>query len=309
MSLRGLGYLGLAVTDLAPWRGFATDLLGLMPTSAPTKQAGEDGSLFFRMDDRSWRLAIHPAEHDGLAYIGWELADQSALDAAIERARKAGVEVETHCERECAARGVAAMARLRDPSGFVQELFTGALHDFDTPFVSPAGVSGFLTQGLGIGHLMLAVPDCRRAEAFYVDVIGMRVTDRMDMGGGKGAVFLRASPRHHSLAVTDVLPVSGLHHFMIEAQQLEDVGRAWDRVQDLGIPIKMSLGQHANDPVVSFYAECPSGFDVEFGWKGLIVDETTWSVREFSGSGEIWGHRGVAMESITKARNDNSGPS
>jgi 2,3-dihydroxybiphenyl 1,2-dioxygenase len=259
------------------------------------------------MDDRSWRLAIHPAEHDGLAYIGWELADQSALDAAIERARKAGVEVETHCERECAARGVAAMARLRDPSGFVQELFTGALHDFDTPFVSPAGVSGFLTQGLGIGHLMLAVPDCRRAEAFYVDVIGMRVTDRMDMGGGKGAVFLRASPRHHSLAVTDVLPVSGLHHFMIEAQQLEDVGRAWDRVQDLGIPIKMSLGQHANDPVVSFYAECPSGFDVEFGWKGLIVDETTWSVREFSGSGEIWGHRGVAMESITKARNDNSG--
>ena len=57
MSLRGLGYLGLAAADPAAWRNFATDLLGLMPASAPTKQAGEDGSLLFRMDDRRWRLA------------------------------------------------------------------------------------------------------------------------------------------------------------------------------------------------------------------------------------------------------------
>ena len=307
MGLQGLSYLGLASTDPAPWRAFATDLLGLMPTAAPTKAAAEDGSLFFRMDTRSWRLAVHPAQQNGLAYVGWELADRPAFDAAIERARAAGAEVEQPGEVLRAARGVTELARFRDPWGFVHELFTGAPYDFEVPFLSPAGVSGFLTQGVGIGHLMVTVPDFREAEAFYVDAIGLRVTDRMDMDGGKGASFLRASPRHHSLAITDVFPEPGFHHFMIETQQLDDVGRAWDRVQDLGIPVKMSLGQHANDPLVSFYAETPSGFDVELGWKGLIVDEASWTVREFGGSGELWGHRGAAMEPITQARANASG--
>ncbi len=307
MGNQSLSYLGLMSTDPASWRTFATELLGLMPTAAPTKAAAEDGSLFFRMDTRSWRLAVHPAEKNGLGYMGWELADRPALDAAIERASAAGAEIETPSEALRAARGVTALASFRDPWGFVHELFTGAPHDFDAPFHSPAGVSGFLTEGLGFGHLMVTVPDFREAEAFYVDALGLRVTDRMDMGGGNGASFLRASPRHHSLAITDVFPEPGFHHFMIEAQRLDDVGRAWDRVQDLGIPIKMSLGQHANDPIVSFYAETPSGFDVEFGWNGLIVDEASWTVREFGGSGELWGHRGAEMESIADARTDASG--
>jgi 2,3-dihydroxybiphenyl 1,2-dioxygenase len=197
---------------------------------------------------------------------------------------------------------VTALARFRDPWGHVHELFCGAPTDFERPFASPAGVSGFRTEGLGMGHLLLTVPDHERAEDFYVKALGLRVTDRMDMGSGKGVVFLRAGPRHHSLALTDLLPEPGLHHFMIEGLRLEDVGRAWDRAQDLGAPIKMSLGQHANDPLLSFYAETPSGFDVEFGWNGLVIDESTWTVREFAGSGELWGHRGTAMDAIHDAR-------
>jgi len=306
MGLRGLGYLGLASGDPAAWQGFATQLLGLMPAPGPGESAGRDGSLFFRMDARSWRLAVHPAERSGLAYAGWELADRPALAAAVERARAAGAAVE---QVDATLRGATEVHRFRDPWGFVHELFTGASHELELPFASPVRLSGFLTEGLGMGHLMLCVPDFRQAEDFYTAALGLRVTDRMDMGGGKGGSFLRAGPRHHSLAVVDVLPEPCFHHFMLEAQRLEDVGSAWDRVQDLGIPIKMTLGQHANDPLVSFYAETPSGFDVEFGWNGLIIDDATWSAREFSGSGELWGHRGVAMESITDARAAASGGS
>jgi 2,3-dihydroxybiphenyl 1,2-dioxygenase len=196
---------------------------------------------------------------------------------------------------------VTELLRFRDPWGHVHELFCGAPHDFDAEFVSPAGASGFVTEH-GMGHLLLTVPDCARAESFYTRALGLRVTDRMDMGGGRAAVFLRASPRHHSLALTDVLPQPGLHHFMLEARRLEDVGRAWDRVQDRGVPIQMTLGQHANDPLVSFYVETPGGFGVELGWNGMLIDEATWSVREFGGRGEIWGHRGAAMEAISEAR-------
>jgi 2,3-dihydroxybiphenyl 1,2-dioxygenase len=299
MPLRGLGYLGLAASDLAPWQAFATGLLGLMPTSAAGR--GGDAPLRFRMDVRTWRIAVHRGEPSGLAYAGWEAADRDGLEAVAARLRAADVAVERPGADERAARGVAELLRFRDPWGQVHEVFSGALHDFDAPFASPAGVSGFVTEN-GLGHLLLAVPDCGRAEAFYTRALGLRVTDRMDMGGGRRTVFLRASPRHHSLALTDVLPATGLHHFMLEARTLEDVGRAWDRAQDLRVPIHMTLGQHANDPLVSFYAETPAGFGVEFGCHGMLVDDATWAVREFGGKGEIWGHRGAAMEAISEAR-------
>ncbi len=297
MPLRGLGYLGLATPDLAPWRGFASALLGLMPAAG----AQPDGALRFRMDRRFWRVAVHPAARAGLAYAGWEVADRAGLAALAERLRAAGVAVEEPPAAERALRGVGDLLRFRDPFGQVHELFCGAAHDFDSDFASPAGVSGFVTEH-GMGHLLLTVPSCAEAEAFYTRALGMRVTDRMDMGGGRSVVFLRASPRHHSLACTDLLPQPGLHHFMLEAARLEDVGRGWDRALEQRVPIQMTLGQHANDPMVSFYVETPAGFGAELGWNGMLIDEASWCVREFSGRGEIWGHRGVAMEEIQAAR-------
>lgn len=297
MPLRGLGYLGLATRDLAPWSAFATGFLGLLPAA----ETPPDGSLRFRMDQRLWRIAVHRAAQGGLAYAGWEAADRKGLAQLAERLRAAGVAVEEPSAAERALRGVGELLRFRDPFGQVHELFCGASHDLDSDFASPAGVSGFVTQH-GLGHLLLTVPSCAQAEDFYTRALGLRVTDRMDMGGGHRVIFLRASPRHHSLAVTDLLPQPGLHHFMIEAKRLEDVGRAWDRAQDQRVPIQMTLGQHSNDPMLSFYAETPGGFGAEFGWNGLVLDEASWCVREFSGRGDLWGHRGVAMEEIQEAR-------
>jgi len=295
MPLRGLGYLGVTSPDLAPWRAFATELIGLAPAAASA------GMLRFRMDVRSYRIAVHRAARAGLAYAGWEAADRDALDAVAARLRAAGVAVSTPSADERAERGVSALVRFSDPWGHPHEVFCGAFHDFDSEFVSPAGVSGFVTEN-GMGHLLLGVPDCNAAEEFYTRALGLRVTDRMAMGGGHRAVFLRASPRHHSLALTDVLPEPGLHHIMLETRTLEDVGRAWDRVQDQRVPIQMTLGQHANDPLVSFYVATPGGFGLELGWNGMLIDDRRWAVREFGGRGEIWGHRGAAMEEITQAR-------
>jgi 2,3-dihydroxybiphenyl 1,2-dioxygenase len=244
---------------------------------------------------------VHRGAPAGLAYAGWEAADREALDAVAARLRAAGVAVTTPGAEERAERAVSALVRFSDPWGHTHEVFCGAFHDLDSEFVSPAGVSGFVTEN-GMGHFLLGVPDCDEAEDFYARALGLRTTDRMAMGGGHRAVFLRASPRHHSLALTDVLPELGLHHIMLETRRLEDVGRAWDRVQDQRVPIQMTLGQHANDPLVSFYVATPGGFGLELGWNGMLIDESRWSVREFGGKGEIWGHRGAAMEEITEAR-------
>ena len=66
---------------------------------------------------------------------------------------------------------------------------------------------------------------------------------------------------------------------------------------EAGTPIVMSLGQHANDPMLSFYVESPSGAAVEVGHAGMMIEESSWVVREV-GPNELWGHRGPTMDDI-----------
>jgi 2,3-dihydroxybiphenyl 1,2-dioxygenase len=294
MGLCGLGYLGLRVADPGAWRKFATELLGLMPV-----EDGSGDALRFRMDERAWRIALHPDRAEGLAYAGWELSDPASFDAAIAKLEASGTRVE---RIDPAERGVSGLARFADPAGQAHELFWGARREHYAPFRSPAGISGFLTAGLGMGHVLLVVPSAREAVEFFTQRLGFRLTDHVSMGGDKQAVFLRASARHHSLAVADMFPKPGLHHFMIEVQKLEDVGCAYERAQDMGVPITMSLGQHVNDRMLSFYVRTPSGFEIEYGWNGLLVDDATWTATSFDGRGDLWGHRGASMDEISAQR-------
>jgi 3,4-dihydroxy-9,10-secoandrosta-1,3,5(10)-triene-9,17-dione 4,5-dioxygenase len=293
MEIRGLGYVGLRATDLDSWRLFAEDLLGFMPASSAPR-AGRDEVLYYRLDQRSWRVAIHRSDAPGLGYVGWELPDRDALEAATDQLASQGVELEAGVDPS--ARGVSDLVRFVDPYGHAHELFYGAPTDLDRPFISPAGVSGFVSEN-GIGHVLFVVADAHEAEDYYTRVLDLQTTDRMDMGDGKRTIFLRARERHHSIAVTDVLPEPGFNHVMFETLSLTDVGRAWDRVQQSDTPIVMTLGQHANDPVVSFYVVSPSGCGIELGYGGLLIDEQTWVVREV-GPNELWGHRGPTMDDI-----------
>jgi 3,4-dihydroxy-9,10-secoandrosta-1,3,5(10)-triene-9,17-dione 4,5-dioxygenase len=102
--------------------------------------------------------------------------------------------------------------------------------------------------------------------------------------------FLGCNPRHHSLAVAPIPARSGLIHLMIETATLDDVGRAIDRCHKQGAPFVASLGRHANDLMVSFYLRTPSGFDIEYGTDGQVVDDTTWVARETTAH-SVWGHR------------------
>src|SRR5258706_7516789 len=144
MPLRGLGYLGVTSPDLSPWRAFATELIGLAPASASATQ------LRFRMDERSFRIAVHRGARAGLAYAGWEAADRDGVDEAAARLRAAGVAVSTPGADELTERGAAALIRFSDPWGHTHEVFSGAFYDLDRELLSPAGVFRLLTQ-YGVG--------------------------------------------------------------------------------------------------------------------------------------------------------------
>jgi len=99
-----------------------------------------------------------------------------------------------------------------------------------------------------------------------------------------------ANARHHSLAICEFPVPSGCVHAMVEVDSMTEVGRAHDRQQAHGVDLSATLGQHLNDKMISFYMKTPSGFDLEYGYDGLQVDN--WEEHcafEFSRV-SLWGH-------------------
>ncbi|MGH3704224.1 MAG: VOC family protein, partial [Agromyces sp.] len=103
--------------------------------------------------------------------------------------------------------------------------------------------------------------------------------------------FMGVNQRHHSLALCPAPPVDepGLVHLMMEAETLDAVGQALDRVAKLGFSISSTLGRHTNDKMVSFYVRAPGGWDLEFGCEGMLVDEAFYTAEEITAD-SYWGH-------------------
>jgi hypothetical protein len=53
----------------------------------------------------------------------------------------------------------------------------------------------------------------------------------------------------------------------------------------------MSLGRHTNDLMTSFYVRTPSGFEIEYGYGGVLIeDEASWQVDTYDAI-SLWGHK------------------
>lgn len=289
MNVVGLGYVGIETTNPDAWADFGPNILGL--------SIGEprNGTLFLRMDERTYRLAVHRGDKDGLAYMGWEVPTLAALDDAERELEAAGVETRRGTPDECQTRQVRSIVQCNDPAGNSLELFCGQMTAPDR-FLPARPISGFVTGNMGLGHVVLSVPDLAAGLGFYVDLLGFRVSDFM----ANRLAFFHVNPRHHSLAIGQMGRV-GLSHIMIEAQSLDDVGRTYDLCLARGIEVSRSIGRHSNDHMVSFYMESPSGFDIEYGWGARLVDDATWTVQQIS-TGSFWGHHPVSEKAKARSQ-------
>jgi 2,3-dihydroxybiphenyl 1,2-dioxygenase len=278
-SVRALAYIGVRGSDLEAWRTFGTEVLGMQVSGDSTAD-----QLLFRMDDRAHRVSVAKGA-PGLDHLGFELASLADLSELVAVLRADGVEATDEPEL-AKARNVRHLVRAVDPAGNPVELVVAQTSP-KVAFVSPTGVS-FKTGSQGLGHAVIIVPDQKAVEHFYVDLLGFRLSDTIDLSMAT-ASFFHCNARHHTLAFVQA-PMNRLAHFMVEVNALEMVGRAYDVVADRGLPISMSLGMHTNDEMLSFYVKSPSGFDVEFGTNGREVDDATWTVSHYNAA-SYWGHK------------------
>lgn len=293
MNISALGYVVIGTTDFARWHHFGTEILGMQAIS------GEENRLYLKMDERHHRYLILPHDTDKVLASGWEMANQDDYDTAISTLSDAGLHLQPASEEEKAMRWVQDYFSVTDPSGNNIEVFWGPKGDFSR-MNSPIGVKGFVTGDLGMGHIVLPSTNFDASIKFWVDVMGLGLSDfiHYDMGADQDLVrinFLHCNnARQHSLALVEMDNPAGCDHLLVEVQDFDEVGRGLYRAEDNNIDLQVTLGRHINDDMVSFYMYSPGGFAIEYGAGGKrIEDWATHQVFEAT-QGSHWGHRFVA---------------
>jgi 2,3-dihydroxybiphenyl 1,2-dioxygenase len=292
-----LSYVGIKTGEIDAWSKYAVEVLGHQIAAD-----SDDHNLYLRMDDHHHRLIVHRTS-DGVedaAYVGWQVRNAKVMNAVAARLEAHGVAVEEGSPEEAAARRVLGFVHFQDPhSGVQMELAYGPEITFVPTYRPSRDITGFVTGDMGLGHYVTYVPNVEAAEEFYSEVLGFATSDSPSIPGiGRVAAFMYCNSRHHSLAFfTKPEPGKRANHIMLEHSSIDDVGTAYDICRSHG-SVKVELGRHNNDRMISFYAENPSGWLFELGWGARRIDPDTFGVEHYtlgggSGAGE-WGHEGLA---------------
>jgi biphenyl-2,3-diol 1,2-dioxygenase len=249
----------------------------------------------WRNDDKAHRVIVEPGPANDGAFVGFDAGDDAALDALVARLDAAGFHAVVGSADERAARRVTRLVRTMAPWGITVELTFG-LEDAATPYTSSLMPGGFLTRGVGFGHVVFATTAFDESHAFVTDGLGMAQSDWLEMEIAEGIElevrFYHCNPRHHTLALARApfdLPQK-LHHLMVETNRRDDVGAAFDRAWTSGLPIPNGLGLHDNDRMFSFYITSPAGFMVEVGHGARTITDG-WDDNRRYDRISAWGHQ------------------
>ena len=295
-----LGYVLVESRKLPEWQRFARDGLGLHV------DAVDGATLGLRIDAHSRRIIVRDGAAEDVVAIGWQLHDEAALHLALERLRAGAVEVREVAGAEAASRGVERFFSFAGPKRLRFELFTQPLLGA-VPLDMKA--SGFVTDGMGLGHFAMTTREPEAALQFLQRVFDARLSDTIEdklNGVTLELSFLRLNERHHSVAIaatrgTRMNPLrTAIHHLNLQARSLDDVTEGYRRMRGMGYAIANAIGQHPNDRELSFYVASPSGFEVELGWNPIVVTdeaERDWQPGHYQGI-SLWGH---FPESLTLA--------
>lgn len=246
-----LGFCRLACRDLAASTAFYRDLVGLAVERA------EDGEVWLRCSDKLYDLVLAHGSEPGLVGAGFEVEDAGQLDALHAVLDAAGLAPARLDAATCTARLVEAGVAVTDPvSGLALEFFCGQARAA-TPYAAQH------TRIERMGHLVLNVADLAAAHRFWVDLLGFAVSDRVE----GTAEWLRAwpNPLHHSLALLQH-SANTLHHINFMVTDIDDIGKATNRLKAADVPIVFGPGRHLPSTSVFLYFLDPDGNTAELSF-------------------------------------------
>lgn len=248
---RRLGYVALNVTDLPRSTAFYRDLVGLAVTDTT------DRVVAMRCSRDHHNVLLYPAEAPGIKRLGFELESAADLAAAKRHVEALGIAIETVSLEELKALRTVSAFRFRLPgNGLCIEFFVQMMH-------LAQAYEPTVTKIERLGHVVLNVADFDRGLDFLTGKLGFVVSDFVP----GFAAFLRCfpNPLHHSLAI---LTGAGdhLNHVNFMVKDIDDVGRAMNRMKKAEVEIVFGPGRHQPSESIFLYFLDPDRMTVEFSF-------------------------------------------
>jgi catechol 2,3-dioxygenase-like lactoylglutathione lyase family enzyme len=258
--VKRIGHVGLRVRDLDRSVAFAEDILGLRETE-------RDGTTsYLTCNSRHHELVLIEADEPGCDHLGFEVADERALDAARERVSAEGLTLVSEAAVE---RGIAAAFRFLAPGGFVFELFCGMAHD------QPAEYPTVGARPSKFEHITIKSSCKDEMEDLLIRVLGFRLSDRAE----KRVSWLRASQEHHGMSVM-ADEVDQLQHYAWQLPAFADIKTVGDRLMATRRSFLWGPGHHGIGDNYFCYFFDDDGVIVEYSAEiQRIENDADWVAR------------------------------
>lgn len=247
----GLSYVALNVTDLDRSVAFYEQEVGLQLVG---REAGE---AVFRCSDTHHDVILSAAAEPGLKRVAFTMESAADLDKA--RAHFAGLNIPINDVggNELGHLHVERAFRLREPASGLELEFLHGMAPAADPF------AGTVARIVRLGHVVVQVTDWPATYGFLTEQANFRSSDEVD-----GFIaFLRAwpNPLHHSFAVGKG-PTNQLHHVNFMVSDIDDVGRAINRMKKAGAEIVFGPGRHEPSGSIFLYFLEPDAMTLEYSF-------------------------------------------
>lgn len=283
IDLFDVSYVRLGTNNIDESIRYATEVLGLQVARRTKK------SVYLRSDARDHTL-VYTDDAPSTQVSGFQVRNSAELAAAAATLESSGVVVKQGSREEAEQRCVRDFITFADPSGNVIDLVVAPHHSGQRYFPSrDAGITGF-------SHIGLCTTDAKRDEAFWTDVLGARVSDRIG-----DAALLRIDGVHHKVALLPS-PTGGVQHINHQVDSIDDIMRAWYILREKNVRIRFGPGRHPTSGAMFLYFEGPDGMTFEYS-SGVRVftdeEDRTHQPRQFPFEPKsfcMWGSKPEGLE-------------
>lgn len=274
-SVSEIRYVAYALPDLAAERAFYAEKWGLQETVV------KDGCVHLGVaeQDEPFVVRLRQAPDAHIDVIAMAAPTRADVDSLFARVQQAGCRV-IFAPRALATPGGGYGFRFFSPDGLPFEI-SAEVQRAPTRKLQPSE-----SIPARISHIVLHSPNHKALVQFFVDVLGMRISDWL----GDFMCFLRCNEWHHRIAVLPGPPC--LNHVAWDMSGLDAMMRGVARLRALDVDLRWGPGRHKAGNNTFSYFVTPNGFVAEYTAELERIDESRWQATVYQPDPalmDVWG--------------------
>jgi 2,3-dihydroxy-p-cumate/2,3-dihydroxybenzoate 3,4-dioxygenase len=246
------GYVALDVTDLERSVRFYRDLVGLH-----LEHREGDEVAFLRCSDDHHNVVLYRAEVPGIRRMAFEMESEHDLDQLVAHVRAQGWPLTEVPASETTALHQGRTWRFRIPASTLTFEVYAHMDRAQGDYVPT------VSQIQRLGHVVIRCADRDAVLHTLTEQLNFKVSDHF----GNQVAFLRCFPNpfHHTFGVSRG-EADGLHHVNFMVTNVDDVGRAMNRMRQAGVNVVYGPGRHDISNSIFLYFLDPDGLTTEYSF-------------------------------------------